>query len=47
MFFFVFRGILGAGLWVPSSVLVIMAIYRIGISVASGIWAGTTYEKLW
>jgi len=39
---FSWYGILGAGLWVPASVLAITAINMIGMALTAGIWSGTT-----
>jgi len=35
-------GIAGAALWVPASILSIFAINYLGLSIAVGVWAGTT-----
>lgn len=39
---FTYWGVVGAGLWVPASILSIFAINALGLSVAVGIWAGAT-----
>lgn len=35
-------GILGATLWVPSSILAITGINLVGIAIAQGVWSGCT-----
>jgi hypothetical protein len=39
------KGIIGAALWVPASILSIFAINYLGLSIAVGIWAGVTSKK--
>lgn len=41
-FHFTYWGIVGASLWVPASIFSIFAIKFLGISVATGLWAGLT-----
>eukprot|EP01103_Thecamoeba_quadrilineata_P004122 TRINITY_DN13848_c0_g1_i1.p1 TRINITY_DN13848_c0_g1~~TRINITY_DN13848_c0_g1_i1.p1 ORF type:complete len:369 (-),score=38.62 TRINITY_DN13848_c0_g1_i1:93-1199(-) len=40
--YFTYYGIIGASLWVPCSVMSIFAIKYIGMSIAQGLWSGTT-----
>ena len=35
-------GVVGAALWVPSSVLAIIGINLIGLAIAQGVWSGAT-----
>jgi len=41
-FVFTYFGIIGAALWVPASILSIVAINHLGMSIAVGVWCGVT-----
>jgi len=41
-FVFTYWGIVGAALWVPASILSIFAIKYIGLSIAQGVWSGSS-----
>lgn len=41
-FVFTWWGVLSAGLWITSSILSIIAIQNVGLSIAQGVWSGST-----